>query len=111
MKIITAERRTLNGEPVDTDALKRNTEDYRDYWCKIETDEEYLVYNKCLQSDGREAIKLWSIWNDMVINAGRPEGLAWGEDDVYGYIEPYKELPEVGGEFTEIDGDRWVRIA
>lgn len=39
MKIIKLERRTINGEPIEQDALKKNAENYRDWW-HIHPDED-----------------------------------------------------------------------
>lgn len=107
MKIITMECRTVDGAPVEY-GIGENGEDYRDWWCVIETEEEKLVYDLMLQNGNKEYRRLW---NYMVINAGKPQGLAWGDDDVYGYILPHEACPEIGEEFIDGDNDKWVRIS
>lgn len=106
MIIITLERRTLDGKPVEQDALENNTDDYRDWWCKIETEEEQIVHDLAIENGG-EHLKLW---NYMVKHAGQPQGLCWGDDDVYGYLTSDEAEPEVGEEYTDGDGDIWVRV-
>lgn len=112
MRIITMERRTLDGEPINTNALESNTEDYRDWWCVIETKEEEMVYDdfiKHLGQYGGDPRNL--LWNKMIIYAGQGMGLSWGDDDVYGYFRPDEDAPEVGEETVDSDGDIWRRIA
>ena len=112
MKIITLERRTLDSEPVEQDALNTNTEDYRDWWCVIETEEEYLVYEDFIEHLGQYSGDPRDLlWNKMMIHAGQGLGLCWGDDDVYGYLTPDEDCPEVGEEMTDSDGDIWVRVA
>lgn len=118
MKIIEMERKTLDGESVEYDALEENGEDYRDWWCVIETKEEEMVYDKAFHKSFNPASATKSLvkgvyidfWNDMVKHAGQGLGLSWGDDDVYGYIRPDEEVPEVGEETVDSDGDRWVRL-
>lgn len=109
MKIITLERRTMDGEPIEQDALKNNTEDYRDWWCVIETAEEYWVYEQFLKHG--ESSVYAPIWNGMMKHAGQPQGLSWGDDDVYGYLMLDEDVPEVGEEMVDSDGDTWVRLS
>ena len=119
MKIITLERRTLDGEPINQDALRTNTDDYRDWWCVIETKEEELVYDKAFHTPINPANAKRTLvqgvhrdlWNELVKHAGRPQGLCWGDDDVYGYLRPDEAEPEIGEEFEDADGDKWVRVA
>lgn len=118
MKIITLERRTLDSEPVEQDALENNTDDYRDWWCVIETKEEEMVYDKAFHEPFNPASATKSLvqgaymdlWNDMVKHAGQGLGLFWGDDDVYGYLTPDEDCPDVGEEMTDGDGDIWVRL-
>ena len=118
MKIIEMERRTLDGKPIEQDALKENTEDYRDWWCVIETKEEEVFYDmafngvKPLRMSEKDmpTDTLKIVWDDLVCYAGAGLGVSWGDDDMYGYIRPDEEVPEVGEETIDGDGDRWVRL-
>lgn len=107
MKIITMQRKTLDGEPVHTE--EGNT---RDWWCVIETKEEELVYNKFGEtiSSNIQDGGLIKLWNDMVKHAGQGMGLSWGDDDLYGYILPDETAPEIGEDYTDGDEDIWVRV-
>lgn len=110
MKVIELQRKTMDGKPVEYDALKENGEDYRDWWCVIETKEEGLVYEDFVEhlgqysGDPRELL-----WNKMLIHAGQGMGVCWGDDDMYGYISPDEDVPEVGEEMIDSDGDKWER--
>lgn len=106
MKIITMERRTLDGKPVEY-GVDENGEDYRDWWCVIETKEEEMVYDECLEHPDQYEF----LWNAMVKHAGLGEGVKWGDDDIYAYISPDEMPPEIGDEYTDGDNDVWVRIA
>lgn len=112
MRIIELERRTWDGEPIEQDALKNNAEDYRDWWCVIETKEEEMVYEDFVShlgeygGDSRDIL-----WNKLVIHAGQGMGVKWGDDDMYGYIHPDEDVPEAGEEMVDSDGDTWVRVA
>lgn len=110
MRIIEMERKTMDGKPVEYDALKENGENYRDWWCVIETKEEELVYEDFLKHLGEYTNPRDVLWNKLMIHAGQGLGLSWGDDDVYGYIHPDEEVPEVGEETVDSDGDRWVRL-
>lgn len=111
MIIIEMERKTLDGKPVEQDALNTNTEDYRDWWCVIETKEEELIYEDFLKHLGEYSGDMRDIlWNKLVIHAGQGMGVAWGDDDMYGYIRPDEEVPEVGEETIDGDGDTWKRV-
>ena len=46
----------------------------------------------------------------MVKHAGQGMGLAWGDDDLYGYIRPSESVPEIKENFKDGEGDIWVRI-
>ena len=107
MKIITLERRTLDGESVGYDPARESGEDYRDWWCVIETEEEQVVYEDFLTygSKGED-----HLWNMMLKHAGLGLGLAWGDDDIYGYIRSDEAAPGIGEEYTDADGDKWVRV-
>ena len=112
MKIIEMERRTMDGEPVVYDTLNECAEDYRDWWCAIETKEEELFYDKyvCGNKGLAGETNAEHIWNELVKHAGQGLGLSWGDDDIYGYFRPDEVVPEVGEEMTDGDGDIWVRI-
>lgn len=104
MKIITMKRLTEGGEPLVDDELTQC--DPSDWFCVIETKEEEMVYDEFL-----EDIHTYSkIWNAMVRHAGLGVGLSWGDDDVWGYFMPDETVPEVGEEWTDGDGDKWVRV-
>jgi hypothetical protein len=106
MKIITMQRRTLDGKPVDS------TEDNRDWWCVIETEEEEMVYKLFLEniSTTETETPFQKLWNSMIKNAGRYLGLSWGDDDLYGYILAGEPEPEVGEIYTDSDNDIWERV-
>ena len=104
MKIITMKRLTLDKEPLADDDYTQC--DPNDWFCVIETKEEEMVYEAYIQD-----IHTYSkIWNEMVRHAGLGIGLSWGDDDVYGYIRPDETEPEVGEEWDDWDGDKWVRV-
>lgn len=117
MKIVEMERRTMDGKPLEY-GIDENGEDYRDWWCVIETKEEEMVYDKAFHEPFNPASATKSLvqgtyidlWNDMVKHAGQGMGVCWGDDDMYGYIMSDEEYPEVGDEFVDCDGDTWVRI-
>lgn len=102
MKIITLQRLTENGEPVYGEEG-----DIRDWFCVIETEEEQIVYDLAHGDGSKDTQRLW---NYMVNNAGKNEGLAWGDDDVWGYFSPSDTVPKVGEQWTDDDGDRWGRV-
>lgn len=105
MKIIEMQRLTDNGQPVYEE--EGNT---RDWWCVIETKEEELIYEDFLKHLGDYSGDMRDIlWNKLVIHAGQGMGVAWGDDDMYGYIRPDEEVPEVGEETIDSDGDTWLR--
>lgn len=111
MKIIEMERLTLDGKPVEYDALKENGEDYRDYWCVIETKEEELVYDDFLKHLGQHSGDPRDLlWNKMVIHAGLGMGVNWGDDDIYGYIRPDETEPFPTELYIDGDGDEWVAM-
>ena len=111
MKIITLERKTIDGNNVEY-GIDENGEDYYGWWCVIETPEEEMVYDDFVEHLGTYGQDLRSIlWNRMMIHAGQDKGLAWGDDDVYGYIRPDEDVPEVGEEFIDSEGDTWLRVA
>lgn len=117
MKIIELQRKTMDGKPIEYDALKENGEDYRDWWCVIETKEEEMVYGKAFHGPFSPANAMKSLvqgiyidlWNDMVKHAGQGMGVSWGDDDMYAYLRPDEDCPEVGEEITDGDGDTWER--
>lgn len=108
MIIMTLKRMTMDGEPLDPDY----DEDPNDWWCKIETKEEELFYDRYVCGNKGLAGETVAehIWNEMVKHAGQGMGLAWGDDDIYGYIRPDETEPEVGEEWTDSDGDKWLRM-
>ena len=108
MKIIEMERKTMSGEPVG-----ERPEYYpRDWWCVVETNEERKTYDDFLEHLGEYSGDSRDIkWNKMVIEAGHDFGLCWGDDDLYGYIMPDEDVPEVGEEMIDSDGETWVRTA
>lgn len=112
MKIITLKRMTMDGEPLYVDANNEGCEDPNDWWGVIETKEEELVYDKfvCGNKGLAGETEAEHIWNEMVKHAGESFGLAWGDDDIYGYISPDETVPEIGEEFIDGDGDRWLRV-
>ncbi len=112
MKIIEMERRTMDGEPVIYDTLNECAGEYRDWWCVIETKEEELVYDKFVRGNKGLAgeTEAEHIWNEMVKHAGQGMGVKWGDDDMYGYIRPDEVAPEVGEDFIDGDGDKWVVV-
>lgn len=106
MKIIEMQRLTDNGQPVYEE--EGNT---RDWWCVIETKEEELIYEDFLKHLGEYSGDMRDIlWNKLVIHAGQGMGVAWGDDDMYGYIRPDEEVPEVGEETIDGSGDTWKRV-
>lgn len=112
MRIVEMERKTMDGKPVEYDTLKENGEDYRDWWCVIETKEEELFYDKyvCGNKGLAGETNAERIWNDMVKHAGQGMGVSWGDDDMYGYVRPDEVAPEVGEEYIDGDNDIWVRV-
>ena len=111
MRIITLERNTLDGEPVEYNPMYENGEDFRDWWCVIETKEEEMVYDDFLEHLGQyDGNPRDLLWNKMVIHAGQGMSVSWGDDDMYGYIHPDEDVPEVGEEMTDGDGDIWRRV-
>lgn len=110
MIIIEMERLTLDGEPVVYDLEKENGEEYRDWWCVIETKEEEMVYDDFLKHLGEYSGDCRDIlWNKLVIHAGQGMGVKWGDDDMYGYIRPDETCPEILEKYTDGDGDEWLR--
>ena len=107
MRIITMQRLTLDGKPATYNTATENGEEYQDWWCVIETEEEKIVYELAFDKGNEECKR---VWNYMVIHAGQDMGLAWGDDDVYGYISPNEKVPEIKENFKDGDGDIWVRI-
>lgn len=111
MKIIELQRKTMDGKPVEYNALNENGEDYRDWWCVIETKEEEMVYDDFTEHLGQySGDPRHLLWNKMMIHAGQGLGLSWGDDDVYGYLRPDEDCPDVGEEMTDSDGDIWERV-
>lgn len=110
MKIIEMERRTIDGKPVEY-GIDENGEDYRDWFCVIETKEEELVYDIFVKniSSNIQDEALTKLWNKLVIHAGQGMGVSWGDDDMYGYIRPDEVAPEIGEKYTDGDNDVWVR--
>lgn len=111
MKIITLQRLTMDGESVEYNTGDENGEDYTDWFCVIETKEEELVYDRFIKNitSNTQSEELTKLWNDMVNHAGIPQGLAWGDDDLYAYIRPDESYPEILEKYTDPDGDVWLR--
>lgn len=112
MKIIEMERRTMDGKPVEY-GIDENGEDYRDWFCVIETKEEELVYDIFVKniSSNIQDEALTKLWNKLVIHAGQGMGVSWGDDDMYGYIRPDEVAPEIGEEYIDGDSDKWIRVS
>lgn len=106
MKIMKLKRMTLDGEPLYVDVDNECCEDPDDYWCVIETEEEQIVHDLAIENGGEHM----RIWNFMINHAGIPYGLSWGDDDIYAYITSDEMEPEVGEEWTDGDGDKWLRV-
>ena len=102
MKIIEMERRTMDGKPVEYE----NGEDFRDWWCVIETKEEEMVHDIAIEKEGDYLV----LWNNMVNHAGQGMGVSWGDDDMYGYIRPDEVEPLPTEPYIDGDGDEWVVI-
>lgn len=107
MKIITLERKTIDGKPV-VYGVGENGDDYRDWWCVIETKAEEEIYDRAFGWDN--SASYIPVWNDLVKKAGEPFGLAWGDDDIYGYLRPDEDCPDIKEEFIDGEGDTWVRV-
>ena len=106
MRIITMQRLTLDGKPVYSDAPME-----KDWWCVIETKGEEMVSDDFLKHLGEYSGDCRGIlWNRLVIHAGQGMGVSWGDDDMYGYIRPDEEIPEVKENFKDGEGDIWVRV-
>lgn len=105
MRIITMKRLTEGGEALLDDDFTQC--DPNDWWGVIETKEEEIVYDLAHGEGSKDTQRLW---NYMVNHAGQGMGLAWGDDDIYGYFRPNETIPEVGEEYIDGDNDRWVRI-
>lgn len=110
MKIIEMERRTMDGKPVEYNPVYENGEDFRDWWCVIETKEEEMVYDLFTTGIGKRYNNIEKLWNNMVKHAGQGMGLCWGDDDLYGYIRPDEKVPGVGETYIDGDGDEWVVV-
>ncbi len=107
MKIIEMKRKTMDGQPVYEEEAP-----IIDWWCVIETKEEELFYDKyvCGNRGLAGETNAEHIWNELVKHAGQGMGVKWGDDDMYGYIRPDEVCPEIGEEFIDGDGDKWVVI-
>ena len=111
MRIITLKRMTMDGEPLFVDADNEDIEDPNDWWCRIDTKEEEMVYDDFEKHLGEYSGDCRDIlWNRLVNHAGQGMGVSWGDDDMYGYIRPDEDCPDIGEEFVDSDGDRWVRV-
>ena len=111
MKIIEMQRKTIDGKSVEYDPIYECGNEYRDWWCVIETLEEEWIYKQFVHeiASNIQSQSLINLWNSLVKHAGQDMGLAWGDDDVYGYISPRETVPEVGDIFVDGEGDKWVR--
>lgn len=99
-----------DGEPIYCDPLNECSEDPNDWFCAIETKEEELVYDMAIGNVEKGSEDLLPLWNKMINYAGQGLGLCWGEDDIYGYFRSDEAYPEIGEEWTDDDGDKWVRV-
>lgn len=107
MRIITMRQLTESGQKIDP----RYESDHDDWFCVIETKEEEIVYEDFLKNLGEYDGDCRDIlWNKLVIYAGQGMGVSWGDDDMYGYIRPDEGVPDIGEEWEDWDGDKWVRI-
>lgn len=113
MNIILMERKTLDGKPVEYGA-DENGEDYRDWWCVLETLEEEWIYKQFVHetASNTQSQRLINLWNSLVKHAGQKNGIevTWGNDDIYGYIKPNETAPLITEPFIDGDGDEWIRI-
>lgn len=106
MKIITLQRLTKDGKPVYPEEGN-----IRDWWCVMETKEEEMIYDDFLKHLGEYSGDCRDIlWNKLVIHAGQGMGVSWGDDDMYGYLRPDEDVPDLRENFTDGDGDIWVRV-
>lgn len=106
MRIITLQRKTLDGEP-----CYKEESPIQEWWCAMESKEEEIVYDDFVKHLGEYSGDCRDIlWNKLVIYAGRGMGVAWGDDDMYGYIRPDEYCPGIGEELVDGDGDIWVRV-
>lgn len=106
MKIITLQRLTQDGKPVYPEEGN-----IRDWWCVMETKEEEMIYDDFLKHLGEYSGDCRDIlWNKLVIHAGQGMGVSWGDDDMYGYLRPDEDVPDLRENFTDGDGDIWVRV-
>ncbi len=105
MKIIEMCRTTENGEKlVDPEC------DPHDWWGVMETKAEQLVYEDFVEHLGKYGGDMRNVlWNKILIEAGKDMGVCWGDDDMYGYLEYGQDVPEIGEETMDSDGDMWVR--
>ena len=107
MRIIEMLRKTDNGKPME---YNENDCDPHDFWCVIETKEEEMLYDDFVEHLGEYSGDCRDIlWNKLVIHAGQGQGVNWGDDDMYGYLRPDEDVPEVGEEMTDNEGDIWLR--
>lgn len=106
MKIIEMERKTMDGKPVEYNPVYENGEDFRDWWCVIETKEEEMVHDIAIEKEGDYLV----LWNNMVNHAGQGMGVKWGDDDMYGYIRPDEVEPLPTEPYIDGDGDEWVVV-
>lgn len=110
MKVILMQLLTLDGESVVYDDGDENGNDYEDYWCVIETPEEEMIYDDFVKHLGEYSGDCRDIlWNKLVIHAGQGMGVSWGDDDMYGYILPAEDVPEILEKYVDSDGDTWLR--
>lgn len=107
MKVIEMERRTMSGEPVEYNPVYENGEDFREYWCVIETDTEEKLYEETWNSNETDLIPTW---NKLVNEAGQQYNLCWGDDEIYGYIHAGEDKPMPTEPYIDGDGDEWVCI-
>ena len=104
MKIIEMERMTLSGEPVEYNPVYENGEDFREYWCVLESEEEEILYEETWNSSDTDLIPAW---NKMINEAGERYNLLLGDDEIYGYVHISETAPMPTEPFIDGDGDEW----
>lgn len=108
MKMLTKDGQALNTDEYDTLGL----------WCKVETEEEWLVYDKTFHKPFNPASATKSLvqgiyidlWNEMVKHAGAPYLVNLGDEDIYGYLSPDEDMPDLNEKYRDADDNDWVRI-
>ena len=95
MRMLTKDGQVLDTDNYDTLAL----------WCKVETEEEWLVYERFGEGTGEK-----HLWNDMVKHAGIPYLVNLGDEDIYAYLSPDEAMPDLNERYRDADDNVWERI-